>query len=145
VKSPVKSHQRSWWIVHTQPTKGAHPGGPFSSPQSPRSARRLRRGKRLEAGSDLGRSFMKDPPTALVGFAGLFTHSLMRWARENLTRTPCGQLRLTLPSGSNASRDSSKELTDDRPKILTQHRGSSTNWRDGQWNWIFSPIWLVGC
>jgi hypothetical protein len=33
----------------------------------------------MEAGRDLSRLFMNDPPTALVGFAGLFTQSLGWW------------------------------------------------------------------
>jgi hypothetical protein len=52
------SHQRSWWIVHTQPTKTAAAGLPES--------RHLHIGMR-EVSRTL-RLSMNDPPTALVGF-----------------------------------------------------------------------------
>jgi hypothetical protein len=55
-----ESHQRSWWIVHTQPTKQQ----PHASPNPPTASPEF--GK--QAGAPLCRLSMNDPPTALVGF-----------------------------------------------------------------------------
>src|SRR5207253_78405 len=84
--APPKSHQRSWWIVHTQPTKAAASSAVSVVPSTqfggiPNGVRQTfckagyeRSTNGVGGISDRGvpRPFcslsMNDPPTALVGF-----------------------------------------------------------------------------